>query len=392
MIRMSKPLSATMFILALGLGLGSVLLFAGMPLGALRIVSPDLSPTTVLLWDAALSLLFFLQHSGMIRKSFRAWLARFIDPRYRAAVYGIASGVALTAVVLLWQPSRAPLFALSGLARHVSQGLSIAAFGFFVWGARSLRPFDPLGLVPLVAHLRDRPEPAPAFVARGAYRWVRHPLYLAVLVLIWSCPDMTMDRLLFQVLWSVWILLGARLEEADLLAEFGDAYRAYCRRVPMIIPWPGQRGEGYVVIQLILIALVLFGPRTWPGLPEWPAAVVWTALPLGIALIAIGVGLIVSGIVALGRNLAAVPRPKQGATLVERGPYRVVRHPMYTGAILIAFGWALAVAGTLSLAYACMVVAFLAIKTAREERWLREELEGYVEYERRVRRLIPFVY
>jgi methanethiol S-methyltransferase len=402
MIKTSKPLSATMFVLALGLGLGSVILFAGLPLGALAIVSPRWPLTTVLLWDAALSMLFFLQHSGMIRKPFRAWLARFIDPRYRAAIYGVASGIALAAVVLLWQPSRAPFLTLTGLTRHLSQGLSIAAFGFFVWGARSQRPFDPLGLAPLVAHLRDKPERAPTFVASGPYRWVRHPLYLAVLVLIWSCPDMTMDRLLFQLLWSAWIVLGARLEEADLVAELGDTYRAYRREVPMLIPWPkhrnggsswaGERGQGYVVVQIILIALVFFGPRTWPGLPEWPAAVSRIALPAGIALLALGVGLIVSGIVALGRNLAAVPRPKQGATLVERGPYRVVRHPMYSGAILIAFGWALAVAGTLSLAYACMVVGFLAIKTAREERWLREELAGYAEYERRVRRLIPFVY
>ena len=65
---------------------------------------------------------------------------------------------------------------------------------------------------------------------------------------------------------------------------------------------------------------------------------------------------------------------------------------MYTGAILIAFGWALAVAGTLSLAYAGLVVGFLALKIAREERWLREEVPGYPEYQRRVRRLIPFVY
>ena len=402
MIKMSKPVSTTMFVLALGLGLGSVLLFAGMPLGTLRIVSSRWPLATVLLWNAALSMLFFIQHSGMMRKPFRAWMARLVDPRYHAAIYAIASGVALAAVVLLWQPSHT-LFTLTGWARRLTQGLSIAAFGFFVWGARSLRPFDPLGLAPLVAHLRNKPDRTPVFVVRGPYRWVRHPLYLAVLVLIWSCPDMTVDRLLFVLLWSGWIFLGARLEEADLLAEFGDAYRAYCREVPMMIPWPrhpassesswaGKRGEGYVVIQIILVALVLLGPRTWPGLPQWPALVAQIALPVGIAMMVLGVGLIVSGVVALGRNLAAVPRPKQGATLVERGPYRVVRHPMYSGAVLIAFGWAFAVAGSLSLVYAFMVVAFLAIKTAREERWLREEVTGYAEYERRVRRLIPFVY
>jgi protein-S-isoprenylcysteine O-methyltransferase Ste14 len=255
-----------------------------------------------------------------------------------------------------------------------------------------LRPFDPLGLGPLLAHIRNRPDRTPAFVARGPYRLVRHPLYLAVLVLIWSCPDVSLDRLLFAVLWSGWILLGARLEEADLTAELGDVYREYCRQVPMLVPWPGRRGEGYVVVQLILVALVLFGPRTWPGLPSWPATIAQLALPVGIALSVLGAGLIVTGIVALGRNLAAVPRPKEGATLVERGPYRVVRHPMYSGAILIAFGWALAVHGTLSLAYAVMVVAFLAAKTAREERWLREEVAGYVAYQRRVRKLIPYVY
>ena len=121
MIRMSKPLSATMFVLALALGLGSVLLFAAVPLGSLRLVSPDWTLTTVLLWDAALSMLFFIQHSGMIRKPFRAWLARLIDPRYRAAIYGIASGAALTAVVLLWQPSHASLFALTGLSNLVPE-------------------------------------------------------------------------------------------------------------------------------------------------------------------------------------------------------------------------------------------------------------------------------
>ena len=68
---------------------------------------------------------------------------------------------------------------------------------------------------------------------------MRHPLYFAILVLIWSNPDVTADRLLFNILWSAWICVGARLEEADLARDFGDAYEGYRRKVPILIPWRG---------------------------------------------------------------------------------------------------------------------------------------------------------
>jgi protein-S-isoprenylcysteine O-methyltransferase Ste14 len=58
-----------------------------------------------------------------------------------------------------------------------------------------------------------------------------------MLVLIWTGSDLTSDRLLFDLLWTVWIVIGARLEEADLLARFGDTYRSYQRKTPMLIPW-----------------------------------------------------------------------------------------------------------------------------------------------------------
>jgi protein-S-isoprenylcysteine O-methyltransferase Ste14 len=158
---------------------------------------------------------------------------------------------------------------------------------------------------------------------------------------------------------------------------------------PRTSSWMGPRGEGYVALQLALMALVAFGPRTCPGLPAWPGS---TASVAGIPLLAIGVLLAVAGIAALGRNLTATPRPKPGATLVERGPYRLVRHPMYAGAVLAAFGWALAIHGTLTLAYAAALFVFFDVKARREERWLREEIPGYAAYERRVPKLIPFFY
>ena len=72
---------------------------------------------------------------------------------------------------------------------------------------------------------------------RGPYRWVRHPLYSFVLLLIWSCPDLSVDRIMFNVLMTGWIVVGTYLEERDLVDEFGDDYQEYQRRVPMLVPF-----------------------------------------------------------------------------------------------------------------------------------------------------------
>jgi protein-S-isoprenylcysteine O-methyltransferase Ste14 len=56
-------------------------------------------------------------------------------------------------------------------------------------------------------------------------------------MLFWSCVDLTSDRLLFNVLWADWVYLGTRLEQIDLVSDFGDVYERYRGRVPMLIPW-----------------------------------------------------------------------------------------------------------------------------------------------------------
>ena len=66
---------------------------------------------------------------------------------------------------------------------------------------------------------------------------MRHPLYTAVLLLFWANPDVTADRLLFNILWTAWIYIAMLLEERDLTAEFGEAYLEYKKAVPMLIPW-----------------------------------------------------------------------------------------------------------------------------------------------------------
>ena len=188
------------------------------------------------LWlDTCLSLLFFIQHSGMVRTPFRRWLTRFISEEFSGAVYAIASGAVLTAVIVFWQEG-APVFSATGVVRWSLRALFCLSILGFIWGGTSLKSFDPCGIRPILDRLRGRIPGKMPFSARGAYLLVRHPLYLFSILMIWSCPDLTTDRLLFNILWTVWIVIGAFLEERDLIAEFGDTYREYRKRVPMLIP------------------------------------------------------------------------------------------------------------------------------------------------------------
>lgn len=226
------------------IGGGSLVLFVYFLLfGAPLTMSIARSEPARLAWDALLCLVFFLQHSGMIRRSVKDRITRRIPVASYPALYSIASGIALIALVLLWQPSDRFLFRLGDAGRALSVCVALVAVVGFGWGVRSLRWFDPFGRLALQASLRAATPPPLAFVAEGAYRVVRHPLYLFMLLLIWSTPRFSMDQLLFNVLWTLWIVVGTKLEERDLAADFGDTYRRYQLSVPMLIPHPRPPGH-----------------------------------------------------------------------------------------------------------------------------------------------------
>ncbi len=221
------------------LALFIVFLFAG---------SLDLTETVLdqrgRLWlDAGLSLLFFVQHSCMVRKPFRRWFGRLLPEEYDRAFYAIASGAVLLTVIFLWQETSPPL-ALPGMLHRSMRVLFWLSFAGLTWGVLTLESFDPCGLRPIIRRLTGRMPAQPPLTARGPYRLVRHPLYLFFILMIWSCPDLTADKLLFNLLWTAWIVIGAFFEERDLVAEFGDTYRLYQREVPMFIPLlAGRKGK-----------------------------------------------------------------------------------------------------------------------------------------------------
>jgi protein-S-isoprenylcysteine O-methyltransferase Ste14 len=190
-----------------------------------------------LLIDTLLCLLFFAQHSIMIRRRFRLWLTRIVRAEFHGALYAFASGTCLLALTLFWQPAGDPLWRPADPVRWAMLLLFLTAGAGTWWGTRALGAFDALGVrSALQAIGKRRPETIVALTIRGPYRWVRHPLYLFSLIIIWSGPVFTLDRLLHNLLWTIWIVIGARLEERDLVDCFGDAYRRYQQLVPMLLP------------------------------------------------------------------------------------------------------------------------------------------------------------
>lgn len=235
---MQKFLAYTVILLAYVSGSGSLVIFGAFCyFGSLHLARLGLSEGGILFFDFCLSVAFFLQHSGMVRKPFRRFLSRLIPEAYVNAFYAILSGIVLFAVIIFWQESSNTVATARGALRLLLRAIFAASLVGFYWGTKALGFFDPYGIRAIKYRLRGKKPKETPLTISGPYRFVRHPLYFFVLLMIWSNPYLTLDRLLFNVLWTTWICLGAFLEERDLVADFGEAYREYKRKVPMLIPW-----------------------------------------------------------------------------------------------------------------------------------------------------------
>lgn len=114
---------------------------------------------------------------------------------------------------------------------------------------------------------------------------------------------------------------------------------------------------------------------------------------IGLALAVIGMLLRWWAIRALGSAFVGVVLVQADQKLVETGPYAIIRHPAYTGAVIAALGTGLMMTNWVSCAVLtlCLLVGFL-YRIKVEEAFLRLHLHGYEEYVKHTTRLIPFVY
>ena len=145
----------------------------------------------------------------------------------------------------------------------------------------------------------------------------------------------------------------------------------------------GERGEFLFVLQAVLMLLVAFPAK---GLSDFITT-------LGFFSFLAGLGMIAWSASELGDSLSPLPKPRENAELVTDGPYKYVRHPMYSALLLSSFGLGIATSNATRVVLSVAMLLLLDRKATKEEDFLVERFgDAYAAYQGSVKKLIPWLY
>jgi methanethiol S-methyltransferase len=193
--------------------------------------------------DIALLALFAAQHSIMARAGFKRWWKNVIPLAIERSTYLLVTSLVLLVLCWQWRPIAGVIWQVGdGFASRALLAVSLAGWLLIYVSTFAINHFDFLGLRQVYLAWRRKTYTSLPFRIAGLYGLVRHPMMFGFLIAFWATPRMTAGHLLFALATTGYIVLAVRfLEERDLVAAFGETYRAYQRRVPMLLPLPRWR-------------------------------------------------------------------------------------------------------------------------------------------------------
>jgi protein-S-isoprenylcysteine O-methyltransferase Ste14 len=173
-------------------------------------------------FDAALLALFGVHHSLFAREQLKRAMAP-LSPQAIRSLYVYVASLLLIAVCVLWQPIGGEIYDDAGVLAFAHAAVQIAGLWLIVRAVARIDPLELAGIHP--------PRTDDALQTAGPYRWVRHPLYLGWVVMVFGAAHMTRDRLAFAALTTIYLAVAVPWEERSLERTFGDAYVRYRRVV-----------------------------------------------------------------------------------------------------------------------------------------------------------------
>jgi protein-S-isoprenylcysteine O-methyltransferase Ste14 len=180
--------------------------------------------------NLALFSAFALHHSAFARSGAKTLVQRLLPGPLERVTYVWLASLLLFAVCLLWQP-------LPGIAWQAPGPLAWALHAVQLAGiVLTLRSASRIDIWELAGVRQAREQAASSGASSpleisGPYRWLRHPIYLGWVLVVFGVPTMTSGRLLFAGVSTFYLVVAIPWEERSLQAEFGQAYRDYQRQV-----------------------------------------------------------------------------------------------------------------------------------------------------------------
>jgi protein-S-isoprenylcysteine O-methyltransferase Ste14 len=193
-------------------------------------------------WILLASLVYGVVHSFLAANGVKRAADRFFGTPFTRRWYRLFFSVvgAVTLLPLLAMAALLPdaqLYAVPARWRWLTLAIQAGALVMLAAGVLQTGALRFVGIRQLFERVKDSPQPEKLIVT-GLYRWMRHPLYTAALLLLWLAPVMTWNLLAINIGFTIYLLVGAYyFEEPKLIEQFGQAYEEYRRKTPMIIPW-----------------------------------------------------------------------------------------------------------------------------------------------------------
>ncbi|MCA9051149.1 MAG: hypothetical protein KDA89_20575 [Planctomycetaceae bacterium] len=205
----------------------------------LRYGVPQSGPNWLLI-DSLLALQFAVPHSWLLHPTTRKQLRPWIGAEFYGAFFCVWTCVSLLVLFHYWQAHPQAVWNLNGF----SSAAVLAAFGFswisLLYSISLTGLGYQTGWTQWLHWWRGEKLPRRDFQPVSLYRWLRHPVYLSFLGLIWFTPNMTLDHVVLTGIWTVYIFCGSALKDQRLEFYLGESYDQYRQQVPGFPFFPGS--------------------------------------------------------------------------------------------------------------------------------------------------------
>ena len=181
---------------------------------------------------------FALHHSALARSGAKRVIRRLVPAELERSLYTWVASLLFLGVCTWWQPVPGVLYELDGVWRLAAWAAQAAGVLLTVRASSAIDMLDLAGVRAVERALGTPDTRPPVLTTRGLYGFVRHPLYFAWALFVFSAPTMTATRACFAFVSTAYLMMAIPWEERDLVDTFGQDYQTYRRRVKTrMIPW-----------------------------------------------------------------------------------------------------------------------------------------------------------